>query len=487
MKKLKELLVNIDIVEASGSLESDVTGVTCNSQKVRPGNCFVAVKGFKVDGIAYLREAIVLGAKAVITENPPDEAYKGRIIWVQVKDTRRALGRASAAFWNHPSERLEVIGVTGTNGKTTVAELLGRIHEEWHGCCVIGTLGVKSGARTSGTTLTTPESSDIQKFMGEAETDGKKSVVMEVSSVAIELRRVADISFNQGIFTSFSGDHLDFHGNMENYLNAKLKLLRGLGEEGWAIISSEVAEIDSVREALECRYLTYGFKEDADVRPFNLKMTVKGTEFSVNTPAGTFSVKTALIGRINVMNLLAVIASAVASGISFEVISRVLGEAKPVKGRLDCAWSDKFSVVVDYAHTDGAIEKLLISLKEIVKGRVILVFGAGGQKDKTKRPRMGKVAAECADYTVLTSDNPRKEKPEEIIEDIIKGFPEGFSNYSVEPDRYKGIAMALEMAEPGDCVAVAGKGHEDYQIFADKTIHFDDFEVIKECMEKIDG
>lgn len=487
MKRLEELLVNIEIVEQSGDLHTEVCGISCDSRKIEAGWCFVAVKGFEKDGIVYLADALESGAAAVITENPPDTDYKDKIVWVQVKDTRRALGRAAAAYWDYPSDKLEVIGVTGTNGKTTVAELLGKVHEAYHGSCVIGTLGMKSGSRSAGTSLTTPESSDLQRFMGLAVEDGKKSVVMEVSSVALELRRVSDISFNQGIFTSFSGDHLDFHGNMENYLNAKLKLLRSIGEDGWAIISSEVAEIESVNDALECRYLTYGFSEDADVRPFNLKMSVKGSEFSVNTPAGVTSVKTSLLGRINVMNVLAVIASAVASGIPFEIIQKVLAEAAPVKGRLDCAWSDKFSVVVDYAHTDNAIENLLVSLKEIVKGRLILVFGAGGGKDKTKRPRMGKAGSENADFIVVTSDNPRKEKPEEIIADVLTGFASDFSDYIVEPDRYKGIEKAVRMAEPGDCVVVAGKGHEDYQIFADRTIHFDDFEVIRECVEKING
>ena len=309
---------------------------------------------------------------------------------------------------------------------------------------------------------------------------------MEVSSVSLTLHRVHDIHFAQGIFTTFSGDHLDFHHTMDDYFDAKMALFRELGVDDWAIINVDDAVAPSILEQLDCKYLTYGFSEDADVRPLKYKFTLEGIHASIKTPKDSIDIKCSLVGRVNLSNILAAICSAVIKGISFEKIKAGLASFKPVKGRLDLVYNREFSVMVDYAHTDNALESMLKSLREVVANRIILVFGAGGSRDKTKRPRMGKAAADFADFLVVTSDNPRAENPMDIVNDIKTGFAPDFSRYIVEIDRQEAIKKAINMAGKGDLVVIAGKGHEDYQIFKDKTIHFDDYEVAAEMINALE-
>jgi len=307
---------------------------------------------------------------------------------------------------------------------------------------------------------------------------------MEVSSVALRLYRVEDIKFSQGIFTSFSGDHLDFHKTMEDYLESKIVLFKKLQPNDRAVINIDDPHAFKIIEQLNCKYLTYGFSKDADVRPLEYKCSISGIQALLETPGGELKIRSSLLGRINLLNIMAAVTSAIIKGISFENIAAAVEEFKPIKGRLDFAYKNDFFVLIDYAHTDKALESLLQSLKEIAAGRIIVVFGAGGSRDKTKRPRMGKAASIIADFVVVTSDNPRKEEPEAIIEDIMEGFDPAFKDFIIEIEREKAIKKALNMAAKGDLVVVAGKGHEDYQIFKDKTIHFDDYEVVRKLMKK---
>lgn len=483
MKTLKELLRDVDIFSAAGNLEKGVTGVTNDSRKVEKNNCFAAIKGYKQDGLEYVEDAVKKGANSIVSRYKPGKEYRN-VTWVQVKNDRCAFSKMAARFYDNVSDNLYAIGVTGTNGKTTVTALVCAILEREAGTVQIGTLGMSFGETSRETQLTTPEPTDIFKFLYRACDQGAKNLVMEVSSVALRLYRVEDIKFSQGIFTSFSGDHLDFHKTMEDYLESKIVLFKKLQPNDRAVINIDDPHAFKIIEQLNCKYLTYGFSKDADVRPLEYKCSISGIQALLETPGGELKIRSSLLGRINLLNIMAAVTSAIIKGISFENIAAAVEEFKPIKGRLDFAYKNDFFVLIDYAHTDKALESLLQSLKEIAAGRIIVVFGAGGSRDKTKRPRMGKAASIIADFVVVTSDNPRKEEPEAIIEDIMEGFDPAFKDFIIEIEREKAIKKALNMAAKGDLVVVAGKGHEDYQIFKDKTIHFDDYEVVRKLMKK---
>jgi UDP-N-acetylmuramoyl-L-alanyl-D-glutamate--2,6-diaminopimelate ligase len=448
----------------------------------------VAIKGFKQDGLEYVEEAVKKGANSIVSQHKytSGEAYKN-ITWVQVTNDRYTFSKMVSRFYNNVSDNLYSIGVTGTNGKTTVTALVAAILEREASTVQMGTLGMSFGETHEKTHLTTPEPIDLFRFLSQAYDQGAKNLVMEVSSVALRLHRVEDIKFSQGIFTTFSGDHLDFHKTMEDYLESKIVLFKNLQLNDWAVINIDDPHASKIIEQLNCRYLTYGFSENADVRPLEYKCSIAGNrsiQALLQTPRGELKIRSSLLGRINLLNIMAAVTSAMIKGISFENIAAAIEEFKPIKGRLDIAYKNDFFVVIDYAHTDKALEALLQSLQEIAAGRIIVIFGAGGSRDKTKRPRMGKAASKNADFVVVTSDNPRKEQPEAIIKDILVGFDPTFKDFIIEIDREKAIRKALNMASKGDLVVVAGKGHEDYQIFRDKTIHFDDYEVVRTLMKK---
>lgn len=484
-KTLKELLSNVDVIAAAGPLEKEITGVTNDSRKVGKGNCFVALKGYNEDGLKYVRDAVEKGAVSIVARQKAQKDHPG-VTWVQVKNDRAAFSKIAARFYDNISDRFYAVGITGTNAKTTITELVGAILERESGTARIGTLGMRYGRTHQPTGLTTPESVDIFKFLSDVSGQGAKNLVMEVSSVALRLYRVEDIKFSQAIFSTFSGDHLDFHKTMEEYLASKMLLFRKLRENDWAVINIDDPSAFKIVRELNCKYLTYGFSEDADVRPLTYKFSISrtaGIEALLKTPRGELALKSPLLGRLNLLNIMAAVTSAVIKGVSFQDIAAAVAAFKPVKGRLDFAYTGDFSVLIDYAHTDNALEALLKSLREIVTGQLIVVFGAGGNRDKTKRPRMGKAASENADFVVVTSDNPRQEDPGAIINDILEGFEPGFENYITEPDRETAIGKALHMAGKGDMVVVAGKGHENYQIFKDRTIHFDDYEVVEKLVK----
>ncbi|MGE5342725.1 MAG: UDP-N-acetylmuramoyl-L-alanyl-D-glutamate--2,6-diaminopimelate ligase [Candidatus Omnitrophota bacterium] len=482
---LDELLTHIGVMTGSHDLHVEVSGVHMDSRKIQPGNCFVAIQGYKENGLKYIGDAIAKGAGSVVFEANPEDTFpvipRG-IPWARIDNARLALSRMAAEFYGRPADALYNIGITGTNGKTTVMSLIHAILNRSALTAKIGTLGMSCDALSGKTGLTTPESLDIFQFLAEAREQGCQNLVMEVSSVSLKLCRVADIPFSQAIFTSFSGDHLDFHHTMDDYLQSKLMLFKNMGAPHWAIVNIDDQAADTVLKHSECRCLTYGFSEQADVRPLEYTFSLDGIRAVLQTPRGPIAIQSRMVGRVNLSNLMAAVASAVVKGIDTETIVQAIGEFLPVRGRLDVTVKDDFFVLIDYAHTDNALELLLQSLREIAPRRIILVFGAGGSRDTTKRPRMGRVASRHADVVVVTSDNPRAEEPLDIIQAIIAGFEPGFNRYRIETDRRQAIEAALRMAQKGDLVVIAGKGHEDYQIFKDQTIHFDDYEVVRDVM-----
>lgn len=488
MKSLNSVLCDVDIKKIWGDLHIQISGLELDSRKIKSNNCFIAINGFEKRGIDFAQQAVLNGANSVVSENSPGENFED-ITWIQVKNDRMALSKMAANYFSNPAERLTIIGVTGTNGKTTVVSLINHILNEKENTAKIGTLGMdyQPNVSESGisikTSLTTPEATDIFSFLSRVEKAGCQNVVMEVSSVALKLARVENIEFSQGLFTTFSGDHLDFHRTMDEYFDSKLRLFRGLSSESTAILNADDKKTEEIIKQLRCPHLTYGFSTSADIKPLKYEFSLDGIKAVIQTPKGQFEIDCALIGRVNLLNILAAIGSAMIKDIPFDSISHALTKIEPVKGRLDFSYRNDFSVLIDYAHTDKALETLLISLKEIVIGRLILVFGAGGSRDKSKRPRMGAVASSYADFILVTSDNPRKENPQIIIDEIISGFQPGFTNVVIEINREKAIQKALQIAAKGDLVVIAGKGHEDYQIFEDKVIHFDDYEVVKRFVQ----
>jgi UDP-N-acetylmuramoyl-L-alanyl-D-glutamate--2,6-diaminopimelate ligase len=486
MKYLDELLGKQESLAWCGDLHVPVTGIEFDSRKIKKHNCYVSIKGFVKDGIAFAPEAIRNGAGAVVSVHPPPQNHS-QVTWVQVKNDRRALSAMANRFFDDPSRTLQVIGVTGTNGKTTTVGLIQALLESESKTAAIGTLGMNFESFGLPTKLTTPEAPELFAFMAKAVDAHCANLVMEVSSAALSLHRVDDIAFSQAVFTSFSGDHLDFHQTMENYFEAKLSLFKKLGNDHWAIVNGDDPMGARIIKELNCRYVTFGFSEHADIRPLRFSFSLDGVKAILQTPRGKIEFQSRLLGRFNLLNIMAAVSSALIKGVATEKISAALGCFAPVKGRVNIAHSGDFLVVVDYAHTDDALENLLKAFREITRGKLILVFGAGGSRDKTKRPRMAQVAARYADRVVVTSDNPRQEDPQAIMADIVAGFPDGFTAFCTEVDRRAGIEKALDMAAAGDVILIAGKGHEDYQIFKDRTIHFDDFEVVRSKMRKHDA
>lgn len=477
MSDIRDMLSGIETMAVRGPLDVQITGITHDSRQVKEGDCFIAISGYKDDGNKYVNDAVAGGAKLVISETGPGSEHRG-ITWVRLKNIRKAFAQISLNFYGDPLKGKYVIGVTGTNGKTTVVSLIESILIRTKTTVKFGTLGAWCGKNGRKASLTTPEANEIYKFLAEECRGNFENVVMEVSSVALELDRVAGIEFSQAIFTNLSGDHLDFHKDMENYFDSKLSLFRSLSPDTWAIINIDDERGNSIIEVIDSKYITFGFSKEADVRPVNYKLSSNGIKALISTPAGELNIESELIGRINLLNILAAVASAIVRDIGFNDIALAMKEFKTVKGRLDKVFEKDFTVIIDYAHTDNALENLLSSLKELNFNRIILVFGAGGSRDTTKRPRMGAVAAKYADELIVTSDNPRDEDPGSIIEQIIAGFPSGFRSYRIEEERERGIAAGINIASEGDVVIIAGKGHEDYQILGEKVIHFDDYEVV---------
>ncbi len=486
----------IDRAAMTSSSAAVVASVTSDSREVLPGSLFVALRGLKADGASFARDAIARGAVAVVAEAPPPAGTS--VLWLQVKDARLALAALAAAFYGHPSDRLVLVGITGTNGKTTTSYLLSAIFEAAEiRCGRIGTVGYQIGTREIAATRTTPEAPELQRMLRDMLDAGCGACVMEVSSHALALRRADYLHFSAGIFTNLTRDHLDFHRDMEDYFETKRRLFELLppGAIG-------VANLDDRRGAAFAaaapRPVTYAIDAVADVRPGPLTFSLDGLAFDVRTPRGTLSLRSPLVGRPNAYNILAAVATAMALDLPFSAIERGIASLSLVPGRFQVVSEaqDDVRVVVDYAHTDDALKNLLETSRPLAGGRVITVFGCGGDRDRAKRPLMGAVAARLSDLVVLTSDNPRTESPEQIIEEIKRGIvmpadraPRGQAAPRSTPclaivDRKAAIERAIQDAQPGDLVLVAGKGHEKYQEIGGRVLPFDDVEVAKSALAR---
>ena len=488
MKQVSELLSGMPVLDHRGADDGPVGGIAYDSRDVRPNFLVVALRGARDDGNRYVRDALERGAVAILSDGPlPDEeeGIRPPLGWIQVADARKALAHLSAVWFGHPSRQVDLVGVTGTNGKTTVTHLLHGVLDAHGGCGRIGTLGMVVGERHLPAGLTTPQAPEVQGFLQECVRLGVRSAVMEVSSVGLDRHRVDELTFRVGVFTSFSGDHLDIHGTMEAYLQAKCRLFGMLGPEGWAVVHGDDEAVATILSCHEGPYLTYGMGDEHDIYPLSFRCSLDGIKGTLGTPRGDFRFKSPLLGRINLLNLMAAVSVAQILGVEDEGIRSALKELSGPPGRLERVEGIPVPVVVDYAHTDHALAEMLASLRELVEGRLILVFGAGGDRDRTKRPRMGRVAAQGADLLVVTSDNPRSEDPENIMDGIVTGFPDGFDAFYREPDRRKAIRWALAQAGPRDCVVLAGKGHEQTQTIGDRILVFGDAVVAREEWEEL--
>ncbi len=488
----------LEIVSTEGNLDADVAVMTDDSRDVRPGVVFVAVNGQRTDGHAFVDQACRQQAVGVVVQAPfrvpPRVAHDAGPAWITVKDSRKALGRLAARFFRNPSHTLAVVGVTGTNGKTTVAHVSQAILE-CGGCRtgLIGTVGYRIGAEVQAASHTTPGAIPLQSLLRRMVEAGMDTAVMEVSSHALALDRVEGCVFDIVVFTNLTQDHLDFHGDMESYYQAKQRLFReGVDPHVAARPRRAIINIDhdwGVRLTAETSIpvWTCSIRRRADIQARDVALSPEGTRFTAHTPLGAVEIRTALVGEHNVSNLLAGIGVGLARGLSLDVIRQGIGGFQTVPGRFERVDAGQdFSVIVDYAHTEDALARLLATARQLRTGRLLTVFGCGGDRDRGKRSNMGRVAAQWSDVVFLTSDNPRTEDPDAILRDIERGVLECAESergaWHVIPDRRAAIQAAFGEARTGDMVLIAGKGHEDYQIIGGTRLHFDDREVARELL-----
>jgi UDP-N-acetylmuramoyl-L-alanyl-D-glutamate--2,6-diaminopimelate ligase len=488
----------------SFSGEISVTGVEYDSRRVVPGSVFVAMRGGTTDGNRYIETALQAGAVGIVTDSPEAlerlDAEHPEVPRLLVDHGRTALAELSAAFFGHPEKKLRATGVTGTNGKTTTAFLIEVLLQAAHRSSVlVGTIEYHVAGHVRPSAHTTPESRDLFELMAEGVDLGATELVMEVSSHALDQGRVACVGFDVAVFTNLTRDHLDYHHSMEEYFTAKRLLFDGMRYPAprVAVLNADdpySVELAQVAKAAGAQVATYGLNTNADWRAEHIAFSPAGVAFTLISPYGKARVNPKLVGEVNVLNLLAALAAAHARGISFEQLVDAIPALHPVPGRFQPVNAGQpFTVIVDYAHTDDALRNLTALARQLVagthtshtQGRVITLFGCGGDRDRTKRPRMGQAAGEGSDFVVVTSDNPRSEEPEAIIDEILPGVKATRVRYAVEPDRAAAIALALAEARSGDVVLIAGKGHEKEQILRGGTIFFDDTQVALSALRSL--
>ncbi|MEQ1574255.1 MAG: UDP-N-acetylmuramoyl-L-alanyl-D-glutamate--2,6-diaminopimelate ligase [Vicinamibacterales bacterium] len=477
----------LDLPAAAPAFDAHCSGVTHDSRRVVRGSIFVALRGLTTDGATFAPQAIAAGAAVVVAERAADSPSP--VPWVVVSDARLALALMAAEYFEHPSHEMRVIGITGTNGKTTTAYLIRAIFEAAGiRCGLMGTVVYHNGEREFQATRTTPEAPEIQDYMRQMVSAACGACAMEVSSHALALRRVDGIQFAAAVFTNLTRDHLDFHGDMEGYFAAKRRLFTLLPPGAPAVINVDDSRGVSLVD-LVSRPVTYAINRPADISTGPLAFAMDGLSFDAHTPQGTVRVRSRLVGRPNVYNLLAAVGATTALGIPIDAIERGLAQLPGVPGRFELASAagDDITVVVDYAHTDDALRNLLETSRPLAARKLITVFGAGGDRDRTKRPLMGMVAARLSDLVVITSDNPRSEDPARIIEEVKRGAePEtrqGNAEVLAIVDRRDAILHAIGRAAAGDVVLIAGKGHEKYQEIEGRITPFDDVAVAREALE----
>ena len=480
--KLTDVINGLNILNITGNSEIDITNIQYDSRKVTQGTLFICVKGFNVDGHEFIQKAIEQGAKAfLVQEDIQIEGYT----FVKVEDTRKSMAKVATNFYENPSSKMDVIGVTGTNGKTSITTFLSEIlSSENKKVGLVGTIKIFDGEKEVESNSTTPESIDLQRYFSDMVNNNCDYCAMEVSSHSLVLNRVEDTQFKIGLFTNLTPDHLDFHKDLEDYREAKEKLfykttvanIINIDDNGGAKIYENIKN-------LKTPAYTYGIDNEADFRASNIKIDARGVSYTLKTPTYEEEIFVPVPGKFTVYNTLAVIAACYMLNISKDVIIDGLKNTGGVAGRFETITNDKgISVIVDYAHTPDALENILNTAKEFAKGNIITVFGCGGDRDTTKRPLMGNIAQKLSDIAIVTSDNPRTEEPKAIIEDILKGLDTNKENYKVVIDRKEAIERAIEMAKKDDIVIIAGKGHENYQIIGKVKHHFDDKEIAQEFL-----
>jgi UDP-N-acetylmuramoyl-L-alanyl-D-glutamate--2,6-diaminopimelate ligase len=474
-------------IPAAPALDAVCTGVTHDSRQAKPGSVFVALPGQKADGAEFAPQAIAAGAVVVVAQRAA--SHPVAVPWIVVSDARLALALLAAEFFGHPSRQMKVVGITGTNGKTTTSYVMQSIFEAAGiRCGLMGTVTYRIGDRELAATRTTPEAPEVQGLMRQMVDAGCGACVMEVSSHALAMRRVDGIRFAAGVFTNLTRDHLDFHQDMENYFAAKRRLFEMLPADAPAVLNVDDPRGAALLE-ISGRPVTYAVNKEADVTPGPLSFALNGLQFDVRMPQGVARVTSKLVGKPNVYNILAAAGTAAALGVPSRAIEQGLQKLSGVPGRFELASSsaDDVTVVIDYAHTDDALRHLLETARALASRRLITVFGAGGDRDKTKRPLMGMVAARLSDVVVITSDNPRGEDPARIIEEVKRGAePEarqGNAEVLAIADRREAILHAVDRASRGDVVLIAGKGHEKYQDIGGRVTPFDDVAVAREALE----
>jgi UDP-N-acetylmuramoyl-L-alanyl-D-glutamate--2,6-diaminopimelate ligase len=484
--KLAGILNGAGATLTSAAVDLEIRQVVCDSRKVQPMALFFALPGAKADGNAFVQEAVARGAVAIASEGSAPATIPASIAWIRVQEARKALAVMAANFYRHPANVLQLVAVTGTNGKTTTA-------------CLVDAIIKASGAKTGlfGTIAyhtpvgdypapnTTPESVDLQGFFGEIRDAGGKYAVLEASSHALVMDRLWGCRFAVAVFTNLTREHMDFHKTFEDYFDAKRRLFEGTGAGAPQVgVINADDEFGKRLIGMAKNTVTYGIESGADISTKKFQLTFDGLTFTAQTPNGKVRVKSSLVGRINVYNILAAIGAAEAVGLRKEAIETGIRDLESVSGRFQrIDLGQPFLVIVDYAHTDDALENLIRTARELnPRGRVITLFGCGGEKDRTKRPVMGEVTGQLSDLTILSSDNPRSEDPLKIISDIIVGLQKTGGKYLIEPDREQAIRLAMEEARAADIVLLAGKGHENYQILADRTLEFDDREVARRAL-----
>ena len=478
--RLSQILKEIDVLEITANVDVDITDIVNDSRAVTPGSIFVAVKGFETDGHKYIAQAVEKGAAVVFCEETPTVD----VPYVKVPDCRHALAIGSRNFFGDPSSKLCVIGITGTNGKTTTTYLLKHLLEETLDAKVglIGTNGNMIGQEHLHSERTTPESRDLQELFAKMVEAGCTHVVMEVSSHSLDLGRVDGTTFAIGMFTNLTQDHLDYHKTMENYAMAKAKLFTRC-EKGIVNLDDEWA--GTMMEGAACPILTYSAKNDkADLVARDIKYSASGIKFCAVHEVDIQRVSLAIPGTFSVYNALGVLGCMLQLGVSLKDAAAAMATAAGVKGRVEVVPTDgDYTILIDYAHTPDALENVLRSMKAVTKGRLVALFGCGGDRDRTKRPIMGKIASEAADFVIITSDNPRTEDPEAIIADILEGVKKDTPR-KVITSRPEAIEWAIAHHQPGDVIVLAGKGHEDYQVIGKTKIHLDEREVVADVLKR---
>ena len=485
-----------EVTHRRGDMHVPVALLTDDSRQIKPGTLFVAVKGERLDGHAYVRQAVATGAAALIVQDPsvvPDET----VPTVGVRDSRRALGLLAARLLDDPSTHLRMIGVTGTNGKTTTTYLCKAVLESAkRRVGLIGTVAYEIGSERIDASHTTPGAVELQQLLARMVRGGLDAVAMEVSSHALAMDRTSGCEYDTAVFTNLTQDHLDYHQTMEHYFQAKLRLFTGLATPGSkpgpkrAIVNVDDPWALRIKQACHVPVWTYSLREASDIQAHDVRLSVDGTSFRVVTPSGNGQIQSRLVGEHNVYNVLAAIGVGLSEGLSLDAIREGIHTVQNVPGRFERVEAGQsFTIVVDYAHTEDALVRLLAAAQALKTGRIITVFGCGGDRDRGKRPKMGRAATERSDVVILTSDNPRTEDPLSILKEVEAGVRDALqasrARYEMIPDRRTAIEAAIREAKRGDMVLIAGKGHEDYQIIGKQKFHFDDREVAREAVGKL--